>query len=75
MRQLIATIVTLSFLFTLSVASASTRVDDGCSQHISQAHAAHVVSISSAEAPEIEEDTEVAPKLSLIQNYIHKKGL
>jgi hypothetical protein len=59
MLRLIATIITLSFLFTLSVASASTRVEDGCSQHVSQAHATHVVSISSADAPEIEEDTEV----------------
>lgn len=58
-RQLAAIIIALSFLFTVAVASASTRVDDGRSQHVSQPHATHAVSISSAEAPEIEENAEV----------------
>ncbi len=59
MLRFVATIITLSFLFTLSVTSATACADDGYSQHVSQTHAVQPLPMSSAEAPVIEEESEV----------------
>lgn len=59
MLRLVATIITLSFLFTLSVTGTSACADDGNVLHVSQGHTVKVLALSTAEAPVIEEDSEI----------------
>lgn len=68
MRRLVATIVTLSFLFALSATSGFAALYDGPAATVTQAHPAHLAPTLTADVPLIQKDGELDPVL--IASYV-----